>query len=43
MLVINVSNLVRKSDYKTKINEIENKITANRIMMNILVLKKLIS
>ena len=30
MLVINVSNLVRKSAYKTKINEIENKITVDR-------------
>ena len=30
MLVINVSNLVRKSTYKTKINEIENKITVDR-------------
>ena len=30
MLVITVSNLVRKSSYKTKINEIENKITVDR-------------
>ena len=39
----NVNNLVKKTDYNTKISEIENKITTDHDCDNILILKNLIS
>ena len=39
----NVSNLVKKSYYNTKISETENKLLLIMIMINILICKNLIS